>query len=410
MIYTTETTCRACGSSSLEDLIAFGMTPLADRILRQDQLNEPEPEAPLTLARCIGCSLVQIRETVDPRILFYAEYPYFSSVSPALRKHFEGNSIEVFQRQILNETSLVIEAASNDGCLLRNFHVRGIPVMGIDPAEAPVKRARQQGIRTMCEFFNDDLAQELAADCQQADVFLANNVLAHVADLNGFVRGIETILKPDGLAVLEMPYLVDLVHHCEFDTIYHQHLCYFSLISIDRLFRKAGLFINEVQHIGIHGGSLRIFARKKNSPDASVTAMLLKEEEDGVASGAVMKAFSRDVRDLRERLSGKLFELKASGKQLAGYGAAGKATTLLSYCGIDSSVLDFVADLNDYKHGKFMGGNHLPIVPVSEIYRRKPDVLVILAWNFAREIMEQLEDYRKSGGLFLIPIPDVSIV
>lgn len=409
MSHTVESACRACGSPAVEEVIAFGETPLADRILKPEELEAAEPLVPLTLARCRDCSLVQIRETVDPEILFFPEYPYFSSVSPALRRHFGGNAEEVMRRKPLGPDSLVVEAASNDGCLLLNFMEAGIPVLGIDPAEAPVIRAREKGVRTLHTFFTDALAGKLAAEGTRADVFLANNVLAHVADLTGFVAGIETILKPDGLAVIEMPYLVDLVRNCEFDTIYHQHLCYFSLTALDRLFRGAGLYINDVERIHIHGGSLRIFAGKRDEPAEAVESLLAREREDGVASGDFLGDFAAKVDALRETLTGKLRQLKAGGKTIAGYGAAGKATTLLAYCGIDPSVLDFVADLNPYKHGKFMGGNRLPIFPVEEVYRRQPDVLLILAWNFAEEIMSQLAAYRGRGGKFLIPIPEVII-
>ncbi|MGC9450680.1 MAG: class I SAM-dependent methyltransferase [Oceanipulchritudo sp.] len=410
MNYKVETSCRSCGGTRVETVIEFGETPLADRILKEEQLSEPEPKAPLTLARCPDCSLVQIRETVDPEVLYFSEYPYFSSVSPALCRHFEGNAEEVMRRKSLGPDSLVVEAASNDGCLLRNFVAKNIPVMGIDPSEAPVLRARAAGVRTLHEFFTREFAGELAGKGTRADVFLGNNVLAHVADLRGFVAGIATILKEDGLAVLEMPYLLDLIRHCEFDTIYHQHHCYFSLTSLDRLFRDAGLFINDVQHLTIHGGSLRIFAEKEERPTGRIREMMEEEKQEGIASGEILAGFAAKVDALRDALSGKLIELKRQGKSIAAYGAAGKATTLLAYSQITRELVDFVADLNEYKHGKYMGGNHLPIVSPAELRARNPDVVLILAWNFAEEIMNQLEDYRSQGGTFLIPVPDVRLV
>ena len=262
-IYKNETSCRASGSTELETIIAFGETPLADRLLTADQLNEPELCAPLTLQFCHDSALAQIRETVDPEILFFAEYPYFSSVSPSLMRHFAASAEAIMAQRHLNGSSLVVEAASNDGYMLRNFAARGIDVLGIDPAQAPAAAAIRAGIETRVEFFGRNLAQQLITEGKSADVFLANNVLAHVPDLNGFVAGIRTILKEDGVAVIEVPYVVDLVDHGEFDTIYHQHLCYFSVTALDRLFRSHDLYLNEVQRTSIHGGSLRLFVEPK---------------------------------------------------------------------------------------------------------------------------------------------------
>jgi SAM-dependent methyltransferase len=255
------------------------------------------------------------------------------------------------------------------------------------------------------EFFGTRKAAQLAADGLFADVFLANNVLAHVADLRGFVGGIARVLKPDGLAVLEMPYLADLVAHCEFDTIYHQHLCYFSATSLARLFADAGLHLNDVQRIPIHGGSLRVFVGKSPARSPAVKALLQQEQSAGVADGSFLADFRDRIEVVRRELSALLRDLKASGKRIAGYGAAGKATTLLAWCGIDRSLLDYVADLNPYKHGKYMGGGRLPIVAVERIHEDQPDAVLILAWNFAGEIMRQLDDYRRAGGSFIIPIP-----
>jgi hypothetical protein len=406
----TAVTCRSCGSGELHAVLSLGATPLANSLLTEEQLDDPEPRFPLDLVLCRNCTLVQITETVPPEILF-RDYLYFSSFSDTMLAHAEELATRIVAERKLGPGNLVIEAASNDGYLLAFYLALGVPVLGIEPARNIAIVAEERGIATIAEFFDATLARRLVDEGRRADVFHGHNVLAHVADLNGFVEGISIVLADNGVAVIEAPYVKDMIDRCEFDTIYHEHLCYYSLTALEALFNRHGLAVANVERVAIHGGSLRIFVERIGvTPTRAVTALLAEETAWGVGEPEPYDAFALRVTELGRELDALLARLKANGASIAAYGAAAKGSTLLNVFGIGADTLDYVVDRSTVKVGRYMPGVHLRIFPPERLLTEMPDYLLLLAWNLADEIMAQQEEYRRRGGRFIVPVPVPEVV
>ncbi|MBI4317871.1 MAG: class I SAM-dependent methyltransferase [Chloroflexi bacterium] len=403
--------CRCCGNPKLEEVLSLGNLPLANALLRAEQLSDPEPRFPLDLVLCPDCSLLQITATVPPEMLFQ-DYPYFSSFSDTMLSHARQLAEHLTSSLGLTAESLVIEAASNDGYLLQFFKSIGIPVLGIEPATNISRVAEAKGIQTINKFFDNRLAAELRQQGKLADLFVANNVLAHVAHLHEFVEGVRLLLKPRGTAVFEAAYARETIDHCEFDQIYHEHLCYYSLTALARLFELHGLRVADAEMIDMHGGSLRTFVQAQDhaSPSKRVSALLEAERAWGIRDRQAYADFAAQVAAKRESLLALLRDLKTAGKRIAGYGAPAKGAILLNTFGIGSDLIDYVVDRSTHKQGLYMPGCHLPIFAPERLLADHPDYALMLAWNVKDEILEQQQAYRQAGGRFIIPAPTVEII
>jgi hypothetical protein len=383
--------CRFCGAGLEHTFVDLGMSPLCERILRADQLNQMEPFYPLHVYVCGECFLVQLQEYVSPEAIF-SDYAYFSSYSDSWLAHAKNYSDKMVRLFGLNRKSLVVELASNDGYLLQNFVNLSIPTLGIEPAANVAEVAIFKGVPTLVKFFGRETASELAAEGKLADLLLGNNVLAQVPDLNSFVAGMKILLKPRGVITMEFPHLLRLIQENQFDTIYHEHFSYFSLWTAEKIFAAHGLVLFDIEELSTHGGSLRIYARHA-----------------GVNRVEAYATFDEQVKETKRRLLDFLIRARREGKRVAGYGAPGKGNTLLNYCGIRTDFLEYTVDRNPHKHGKFLPGTHIPVYPPERIRETHPDYVLILPWNLKEEIMEQNAYVREWNGRFVVPIPEVKV-
>src|SRR5271156_3660565 len=391
-----------------QSFVDLGMSPLCESFLAADQLNQGEVFYPLHVYVCEKCLLVQLQEYVSVESIF-TEYAYFSSFSDSWLAHAKKYTEQMIERFGLTGRSRVVELASNDGYLLQYFVARGIPVLGIEPSANVAAAAVDRHIPTLVKFFNKELASELAADGNRADLLLGNNVLAQVPNLNSFVAGMKTLLGERGVITLEFPHLLRLMEENQFDTIYHEHFSYFSLITSEEIFAAHGLRIFDVEELSTHGGSLRIYgchAEDASKPTgARVNELRAREESTGFRHMECYKYFAEQVRATKRALLAFLIEAKSKGKTIAGYGAPGKGNTLLNYCGIRTDFIDYTVDRNPYKHGRFLPGTHIPIFKPERIKETKPDYLFILPWNLKDEIIQQNAYIREWGGKFVVPVP-----
>ena len=412
MTRTNQFGCRFCGTKLEHTFVDLGMSPLCESYLSADHLNQMEPFYPLHVYVCEKCFLVQLQEYVTPEHIF-SDYAYFSSYSDSWLAHASKYTGQMVERFAIDAQSLVVEVASNDGYLLQYFVEKQIPVLGIEPAGNVAAVAVQKGVSTLVKFFGTETARELAASSKKADLLLGNNVLAQVPDLNDFVAGMKILLKPAGVITMEFPHLQRLMEQNQFDTIYHEHFSYFSLVTVEKIFAAHGLTLFDVEELHTHGGSLRIYARHAEDSSkpvsAHITELRAREESMGYSRIETYAHFAEQVKETKRKLLEFLIEAKRSGKKIAGYGAPGKGNTLLNYCAIRTDFLDYTVDRNPHKHGRFLPGTHVPIYPPDRIRETRPDYVLILPWNLKDEIIKQNGFIREWGGMFVVPIPEVKV-
>ena len=405
--------CRFCGNPLKQTFVDLGMSPLSNSYLRAEQLSQIEPFYPLHARVCGRCFLVQLEQFECPENIF-GDYAYFSSYSESWLRHAREYAEAMTERFHLNGKSLVVEVASNDGYLLQYFQAKGIPVLGVEPAQNVAQAAEQRGIRTLAKFFGVLTARELQTSGQLADLLVANNVLAHVPDLMDFVAGLKLLLKPDGTITVEFPHLLRLMQGNQFDTIYHEHFSYFSFCTAQNVFAKHGLTVFDVEEVSTHGGSLRLFAchDAENSRKIHSRVQELREREiaAGICKLETYSRFGEKVRETKRALLELLIGIKRAGKSVVGYGAPAKGNTLLNYCGIGTDFLDYTVDISPHKQNHFLPGTHIPIHHPDMIRRTRPDYILILPWNLRDEVIAQLADIRQWGGRFVIPIPSAEVI
>jgi SAM-dependent methyltransferase len=400
--------CRACGGRLTVTMADLGLQPASNAFLENPAAFQHEKRYPLRAKVCEVCKLVQIDYDVAPQELF-GNYVYFSSYSDDWLAHAKAYCEMARERFALGRSNLVVELASNDGYLLKNFLSMGIPVLGIDPSDTVAAAAAKIGVPTLVEFFGEKIAGDLARQGRQADLIIGNNVLAHVPQLNDFVAGMAVLLRENGHITIEFPHLLELVRHVEFDTIYHEHFSYFSVYAIEQVFSRHGLRLYDVERLPTHGGSLRIFAAHAARTDlkdsTSLSEVRAQESAAGLQDLATYAKFSKRVEECRDSLLAFLAAAKREGKRIAAYGAAAKGNTLLNFCGVTPQDIAFVADRNPHKQNKFLPGTHIPVVSPEELMQAKPDYVLILPWNLREEIQQQLAGIKAWGGRFVTPVP-----
>ena len=406
--------CRFCSHSLEHVFVDLINTPLSNSLLNLEQLGEREDYFPLKVFFCDKCWLVQIDEHKNSEEIFSKTYPYFSSFSTTWLKHSEDYVHMIAERLGLTSNSSVIEIASNDGYLLQFFRQKGIPCLGIEPSESTVVAARQRGLETITEFFSEAFARDLARKRPKANLILGNNVLAHVPNINDFVAGLKVILEEHGTVTMEFPHVLNLIEFNQFDTIYHEHFSYFSLITTVAIFSAHDLSVYDVEELPTHGGSLRVYIKHTENKgigiSESVAALTDKEENAGLRNIEFYESFQAKANRVKYDFLSFLLQEKREGRKIAAYGAAAKGNTLLNYCGIKADLIEFVVDASPHKQNKFMPGSHIPIVAEAKLKECQPDLVVVLPWNLKEEILEQLHYVRQWGGRFVMAIPELTIV
>src|SRR6266545_2227878 len=404
--------CRSCDAELSRVFVDLGASPLSNRFLALEDLDAMEPTYPLKVYVCTGCWLVQLPASVSPDQIF-TEYAYFSSYSDSWLRHAERYADEMTRRLALTAEHKVIEIASNDGYLLQFFARRGIPVLGVEPAANVAAASQSRGVPALVGFFGTETAEQMVRDGQMADLLLGNNVLAHVPELNDFIRSMKRVLNPCGVITMEFPHLLRLMEGNQFDTIYHEHFSYFSFSTARRIFARHGITLFDVEELPTHGGSLRIYGRHATAEEPPVgervERLLAREAAAGLETPAPYRAFGEQVIETKRKLLAFLIRAKREGASIAGYGAPGKGNTLLNFCGIRTDFLDYTVDRNPYKHGRFTPGTHIPIYPPSRLAETRPDYILILPWNLKDEIMAQLTDALDWEARFVVPIPEVTV-
>jgi SAM-dependent methyltransferase len=404
--------CRICGNNRVTRILDLGSTPLANSFLRPEQLNKPEPRFPLVVGFCLECGLVQLDHAMPPEIMF-RDYIYVSSTSQTMPAHFADYADEIVARFTRSSRDLVVEIGSNDGCLLQAFRNHDVRSLGVEPAANIAAIANAAGLATVNDFFCERSARKIREGEGAAAVIIGNNVLAHIGNLKDLLAGLDVLLRPDGVAVFEVPYLVDLLAKSEFDTIYHEHLSYFALGPLQRLFQSGGMRICDVKRLPVHGGSIRVYVSREGAgmdPLPSVEALFLLEKSEKLDLLETYTAFASRVEATKRKTKMLLSELKASGASIAGYGAPAKGNTLLNYFQIGSKVIDFIVDRSPHKQGMYTPGSHIPVVPPERLLDVQPDYVLLLAWNLMDEILRQQGEYMDRGGKFIVPIPEPKVI